>query len=150
MGFYKVIAMVGHRGEGKFGDIGLYIVAESMTDAADQAKGFPGVKHRNSSAILNAKPITEKEFVVGLLTTAYVNFDYHSKSEGIQTLSKIESSITRVPAFTTIEGKMLRNFCNRYKATDNPKLKADIDKEFVAWANSQLEDEYNNSDNFNR
>ena len=150
MNFYKVIAKIGHRGLGKYGDMGLYLAAESFVDASNQAKGFPGVRHHQADAIDSVKLISEKEFVVGILKTAYVSLSYHAKNQQIQTLDKIETSIADVDHFDTIEGKMLKNFCNRYAATDDIELKKKVDEEFVAWANKQLEQEYSDNENFSR
>ena len=149
MGFYKVVARTGHRGVGRSGEIAIYLVAGGIIDASNQAKGFPGVKRNMASAILSVKMVSELQFVRGLITTAYTDYDYHTKNESFQSLSDIETNIVGVD-FTTIEGKMLRNFCNRYAATDDIKLKKEIDKEFMAWANNQLEQEDNDNCNFGR
>ena len=143
MGFYKVVAKIGHRGYGKSGDMVSYIVAESMADARNYAKGYPGVKHHNAMAVLGSKEVKEREFVEGILTTGYIHFDYHTANESIQTLDNIAKSIEHVAEFTTIEGKMLKNFCNRYFATTDDKLRAEIDKEFVTWATRLINDKYN-------
>ena len=55
MGFYKVVARTGHRGVGRSGEIAIYLVAEGIIDASNQAKGFPGVKRNMASAILSVK-----------------------------------------------------------------------------------------------
>lgn len=143
MGFYKVVAKIGHRGLGKYGDMGLYLAAESFVDASNRAKGFPGVRHHQADVIDSVKLISEKEFVVGILKTAYVSLSYHAKNEQIQTLDNIETSIADVDHFDTIEGKMLKNFCNRYFATTDDKLRAEIDKEFVTWATRLIDNKYN-------
>ena len=141
MGFYKVIAQTKRRGS-SIRDIPLYIAAKSTVDAMDRARSSPRVEK-----VLSAKPIVaERDYVIGLLTTAYMGYVYHTKDETIHELSKIITSVKHVDHFTTIEGKTLKGFCDRYLAADDEDLKSCINEEFSVWANNQL----NNTDNFNR
>lgn len=137
MPYYKVIAKTGHRGARISGEIVIYLSASGIMEATRSARFFPAVKHGSHSAIVSAEPVDEMTFVLGNLTSAYVTFDYYDDNQKIVDLDKIASRINNIDNFETSEGKMLKNFCNRYCATKDKDLKESINQEYKDWA-SQL------------
>lgn len=62
--FYKVCAMCGHVGRGKYVAITFAVKAENAHEAAKEVRTFPRVKHGRKDAILACEEIGKEEYAM--------------------------------------------------------------------------------------
>jgi len=145
MNFYKFILKTGHAKNLKhYGELAVYIHANSYMQALDSAKKFPMVKHGNSSVIINSREIDEREYVLGILHSGYEKVMYGNA--GLPALNRIARKLGYIKnyEFVSEEGARLKSLCDTYvNASD--KVKPMIEKEYINWAQSL---DYTDNTNF--
>jgi len=135
MPFYKFIVRAGHQGIGKYAEMPIYLYGEDFLRAREYVSKFPAVKH--DRAIINAKEIDERTYVIGLLGSGYRSIDF--RADSIPQLSKIVKKLLHICnyQFKTEEGNQLKAFCDQYQ-NSNDENKELIEKEYVAWAENVI------------
>ena len=62
MKYYKITARGGHVGSGREIPLVFYFKAKNMYEAIRSARYMPGVKHKKSGAIFDAREINKEEY----------------------------------------------------------------------------------------
>lgn len=140
MNLYKIIAKIGHRGTGNYGEMPFYICANTITESMQIIKKLPTVKKLSSFPATSIRIVEEKEFIVGNIKNQYFNYVRFSDKKEINPLSNVINQLSKLKDydFTTEEGRLISDFCNKYEQANN-KEKELIEKEYVAWAKGLLE-----------